>query len=334
MRFAATVAVLLWTSIVHAQIPGSPHFSLEKLAEGAYAAIAADTGFAVCNAGIVDLGDGSLVFDPFISPRAAADLRRAANALTGKPVLYVVNSHYHNDHIRGDQEFSGAHIISTVQTREAIKENEPEEIAWEDTNAAAKLSSARTALDTLHGEDGRAELQFWVKYYESILDSHATLRTVLPDMTFEGKLVLHGPARSVELIEIGRGHTESDLILYLPTEKIAFMGDLLFINRHPYLPDGLPSDWVRALERVSALDVRTAVPGHGPVGNASHLATMVSYIKTVEGIGAELVSRNATDQEIASQVVPPAFQTWWFSRFFLPNLKCVVRLAKEQQPRK
>ena len=112
------------------------------------------------------------------------------------------------------------------------------------------------------------------------------------------------------------------------------MGDLLFVNRHPYLPDGFPSDWIRALERVSALDVRVAVPGHGALGNASNFAEMISYMRTIEDIGNELAKRNATDREIASQPVPPAFRKWWFSRFFLPNVKYMMSLAKEQQPRK
>lgn len=331
MRFRRAFIVLFWSSTIYSQIPASPHFSLQKLADGVYAAIATDTGFAVCNGGIVDLGDGSLVFDPFISPRAAADLRKAATALTGKPVLYVVNSHSHNDHIRGNQEFPGAHIISTVLTRKAIGENEPEEIAWENSNAARLLLSARKALDTLHDAHRRAEARLWVKYYEAILDSHASLRTVLPDLTFEGKMVLHGPARSVELYDIGRGHTESDLILYLPGEKIAFLGDLLFINRHPYLPDGFPADWVLALERLSALEIRTVVPGHGPVGDASHIATMASYIKSLQEIGAQLAAKKATDKEIASYAVPALFRDWWFARFFLPNLKFVTNLAKMQK---
>jgi len=60
-RLAATVVMLLLTAHANAQVPGSPHFTIEKLADGVYAAIAADTGFAVCNAGIVDLGDGVLI---------------------------------------------------------------------------------------------------------------------------------------------------------------------------------------------------------------------------------------------------------------------------------
>lgn len=127
IRLCSISGILLWVTTVHAQVPSSVHFKVEKLTDGVYAAIASDTGFAVCNAGIIDLGDITLVFDPFMSPRAGADLKKAAVALTGKPVICVVNSHYHNDHIRGNQEFPGARIISTVWTRQAMAESEPEE---------------------------------------------------------------------------------------------------------------------------------------------------------------------------------------------------------------
>lgn len=330
MRMPIALALFLSAGNLVAQEPASVHFTIEKLGDGVFAAIASDTGFAVCNAGIVDLGDGVLVFDSFISPRAAADLRRAAVALTRKQVTYVVNSHSHNDHMRGNQEFPGARIVSTVSTRKAIAENEPEEIAWESANAATKLTAAQAALDAEGDVKRRAEAGFWVSYYKAILDSHGSLRTVLPNVTFEGKLIIHGSARTVELIDIGPGHTEGDLILYLPVERIAFMGDLLFINRHPYIPDGFPQKWVRALEQVKALEIYTAVPGHGPVGNASNLDTMAGYIKALEHLGTDLSLRGATDQDIAAQVMPSEYRLWWFSRFFQPNLKFMVNLAKEQ----
>ena len=246
-------ALLVPVFFAAAQLPQSPHFRLERLAPGVYAAIASDTGYAISNAGIIDLGDGTLIFDTFISPRAAVDLRKAALALTGKPALYVVNSHYHNDHIRGNQEFPGARIIATIRTRKDIIENEPEEIKYETANIAVKVAQARKTLAAERDENRRAEDGFWLKYYEAIQDSHDSLRTVLPDLTFEGKMVLHGPARTVELREAGRGHTASDCLLWLPTEKIAFMGDLLFIDCHPYVGDGFPSDWMRALDSAARM---------------------------------------------------------------------------------
>jgi glyoxylase-like metal-dependent hydrolase (beta-lactamase superfamily II) len=331
MRSSVACLILVCTSL-RAQAPVSPHFALSKLADGVYAAIASDTGFAVSNSGIIDLGQGLLIFDSFISPQAAADLRNAAVALTGKPVLYVVDSHFHNDHIRGNQEFSGAHIISTILTRGLIEKEEPEEIAWEKANIAARLRAAQDSLAAERKSDRRAEDRFWVRYYEAIKESQGTLRTVLPDLTFEGRLLLEGPLRSAELLDMGRGHTESDLILYLPAEKIVFMGDLLFIHRHPYLPDGYPANWVHTLERALKLDIRLAVPGHGPVGIVTDIKIMAGYITAVGNLATELAGRGATDQEIASQPVPAAYQAWWYSRFFGPNLKFMVEAVKERQP--
>jgi glyoxylase-like metal-dependent hydrolase (beta-lactamase superfamily II) len=101
--------------------PTSPHFRIEKLADGVYAAIHKDGGGAICNAGIVGLGDRTLVFDVFLTPQAARDLKVAAELLTRKPVTLVVNSHCHNDHIWGNQVFTAqADILSTVTTAEMI----------------------------------------------------------------------------------------------------------------------------------------------------------------------------------------------------------------------
>src|ERR1051326_5099847 len=94
----------------------SKHFTIQQLKPGVWAVINKDeTGYAICNAGIIDLGDKTIVFDAFISPLAADDLKKAAEQLTHRPVTFLINSHFHDDHIRGDQVFvPGAHIISTA----------------------------------------------------------------------------------------------------------------------------------------------------------------------------------------------------------------------------
>src|SRR6478672_10218109 len=117
------------------------NFTIQQLAPGVWAAIQNDQfGRAICNAGIVDLGDKTVVFDPFMTPEAAKELRNVAVELTGRPVSFVINSHYHNDHIRGNQEFIPiATIISTAWTRDQIAKSEPEEQEWEKRHAPALL---------------------------------------------------------------------------------------------------------------------------------------------------------------------------------------------------
>src|SRR5437764_11008414 len=102
--------------------PAPENFIIQQLAPGVWAAIQNDQfGKAICNAGIVDMGDKTLIFDPFMTPEAARELRETAERLTGRPVSIVIDSHYHNDHVRGNQEFKPeATIISSSWTREEI----------------------------------------------------------------------------------------------------------------------------------------------------------------------------------------------------------------------
>ncbi len=107
----------------------SKHFQMQRLADGVYAAIASEQGYAACNAGIIDIGDRTIVFDTFLTPEAARDLLRITKQLTTNRIAYVVNSHAHNDHIRGNQVFGpDVDIISSSITREAISRNEPRNI--------------------------------------------------------------------------------------------------------------------------------------------------------------------------------------------------------------
>ena len=102
-------------------LPTSEHFRLKQIAEGAYAVIATESGAAFSNAGIIDLGDVTLIFDTLMTPKAAKDLQAAAEQLTGRPATYVVNSHHHADHWSGNRGFADhVTIISTDQTREQM----------------------------------------------------------------------------------------------------------------------------------------------------------------------------------------------------------------------
>jgi len=302
--------------------PASKHFRLERLADGLYVSIASDTGAATCNAGIVDLGDRTLIFDPFLTPTAAEDLRAAAAQLTNRPVAYVVNGHYHNDHIRGNQVFSAdTDIISTTLTRELIATKGVDEIRWDTRNSPEQLHVFEERLKTETDANTRKDIAFWVGYHRSIIESLPTLELRLPNRTFDKRLVFHGSRRTAEVITFGGGHTESDSILYLPAEKIAFMGDLLFIGCHPYLADGDPQEWLRSLAQIELLGLETLIPGHGRVGTSDDLALMRQYITELEELAAEVVKAEGSADQAAEQAIPPRFESWRFARFFPTNMR-------------
>ncbi len=120
----------------------SPHFKLEHIDDGIYAAIHKPGGQAICNGGFVDLGEEVLVFDSFLSTAAARDLKQAIDEISGKPVRWVVNSHSHNDHIRGNQVFvPGASIISSSEIRNYLLQHGLQEAEEEQSYAPGRMAT-------------------------------------------------------------------------------------------------------------------------------------------------------------------------------------------------
>jgi len=304
----------------------SPHYHFEELAEGVYAAHAAETGAARSNAGIVNLGDQTVVFDTGMTPQSARDLRAAAEQLTGRAAGLVVNSHYHNDHIRGNMAFAPeTPIIATPQTRALIAERIPPAVEQHRQTGAARVGVLEKQLAAVTEDDRRRKIAYELNSLRGIVASLPELRLRLPTLTFERKLTLHGTGRAAQFLTFGGGHSPSDSILYLPAERIAFVADLVFVQRHPWLGDGDPVEWVRILSEIEALGVQRVVPGHGPVGGVEDLALMRRYITeftALAQIGQGRVSHK-----------PAPFEAWWDpGNFFEPNMQFLYKHSQAHTP--
>jgi glyoxylase-like metal-dependent hydrolase (beta-lactamase superfamily II) len=100
----------------------------------------------------------------------------------------------------------------------------------------------------------------------------------VPTVTFNRKLVFHRPNRTIELLYSGRGHTDGDIAVWLPEEKILFTGDLSFNGSAGVMRDAFLRDWVATLEQLRSLSARTVVPGHGPVFDNEGLLNFQNYL--------------------------------------------------------
>lgn len=318
--------MLIWPVIfltgvrLMAQTGESEHFNIEKIGDGVFAAIHKTGGHAICNAGIVDMGDQTLVFDCFISPAAARDLREAAIRLTGKQPSWVINSHYHNDHIRGNGVFAGARIVAGPKTKALIQKEEPAGLEWEKNNVEQRLATQKEELEKETDPRKREEISLWIDYFEALKESHTDYTMTLPDFIMEDTLVIKGANRSVMLFAKGNGHTEEDIVMWLPEEKIIFAGDLLFVERHPWMGDGFVNEWMAYLETLKLLNPVIIVPGHGPVAQVRQLDILVHYFQTILALVDDAVKRGVTKEEFLKTPVPAEFDPWYFKRFFIPNL--------------
>ena len=291
----------------------SSHFRLEEVAPGAWAALAGDTGACVSNAGIVDLGDQTLVFDTFMTPTAGADLRRAAERLTGRPVVLVVNSHHHGDHVRGNQAFEGSSFISTERTAELIAETSPRDL----DAYAAHLSDWIASLDDqLADEDGASEplvrhdLALTMAMARSVLASLPDLTITLPTRAFSDRLVVEGSERSVHLLSYGGGHTDSDTFMFLPESSVLFAGDLLWVENHPWAGDGHPDEWVSIIYRMKALSPSAVVPGHGTVADFEYARLFTRYLTYLCDMVKQAVATSTPLVKLTATPIPPQYAGW------------------------
>ncbi|OMF85010.1 MBL fold metallo-hydrolase [Paenibacillus sp. FSL R7-0337] len=306
---------------------GSRHFRLQYIADSTVAAVAVPGTGSLANAAIIDLGGLTLVVDTFATLEAAQDLKAAAEYLTGNPVSYVINTHWHSDHTTGNQVFvPDAQLIATSGTRETMNTFARDRVAKYQNNREKMLEAIREA--ELQGEQETDSKLKQEMAWENATDREFVnmlpqLVHTVPSVTFDRHMTIHGSNRSAQLITYGGGHTQSDAIVYLPEDKIVIIGDLVLSNHHPVLANANPQEWLYILEQVESLDVETIVPGHGEVCSLQQLHAVKGYISRMIAIVTEAVQNQQSIEEIE---IPEKYRAWYFTTYFRTNLNKLYEL--------
>lgn len=290
----------------------SDHFTLHQLAEGVYAAISTEGGAAFSNAGLIDLGDRTLIFDSFENHQAAEDLLKASLQLTHRKPAIVVISHFHPDHWGGLQVFTDSLILATHATRQAMLPIavEMSKDREDPSQTENQLRETEARLEAESNPTRRKFLQASVARQRHSLQALPTLEPTLPNLTFDGKIIFHGTRRSAELISTGKGHTDSDCILRLPGDRVAFIGDIGFFQMQSYMASGSPPEWTALLEEMTGWDIETFVPGHGPLGGKADLSIEATYIQVLEDLVRRVVQSGGTVEDALCQTLPAPFDAW------------------------
>ena len=187
------------------------------------------------NTGIVIGDDAVMVIDTQATPAMAQDVIRRIREVTDKPIKYVVLSHYHAVRVLGASAYAPEHIIASEDTLSLIKER---------------------------GEQDKAsEIGRFPRLFRNV-DSVPPGLT-WPTLTFTGRLTLWLGKLEVQLLQLGRGHTKGDTVVWLPQERTLFSGDLVEFDATPYAGDAYFSDWPATLDAVAALKPAQLVPGRG-----------------------------------------------------------------------
>ena len=244
-----------------------------KLAEGVYAIEHKDLndGNPSGNTTVI-IGEREVfVVDSCYRPSSAAEDIAQIRQWTDKPVGYLLNTHFHNDHNNGNRTYLDAFpslaIIAQEETKKDMDLIQPGNVERQPGEIAAMIltfKQGKTQSGRTLSEDEKKEVQELLPGLEQAEAEFKALVYQSPTLTFTDKVDLDLGHREVQVMYLGRGNTPGDAIVYLPKEKILVAGDLL-VEPIPYTYDGYPAEWVHTLHRMGELDATSIVPGHGPI---------------------------------------------------------------------
>ncbi len=288
-------------------------FELKPVADGVYAAIAKPATKVNCNGAVILLDDGVMVVDTFSKPSAARALMEQIKSVTPKPVKYVVDTHFHWDHYYGNEVYLGAwpagvEIISSEATRQNIEQRGIPRVKREILEVPKEIETLKADLAKATDATKKAEIQENLRQTEAYLAELKAMRVTLPTLTFDRSLILYQKSRTVEILYLGKGHTDGDAVVYLPKEKVIITGDALH-GWTPYMGDSYPYDWIRMLEATEKLDFDYIIGGHGGVMRGKGQFQMwEQYFRDLLAETAAAYAQGATLEEtrqrVAAALVP------------------------------
>ncbi|HRP77326.1 MAG TPA: MBL fold metallo-hydrolase [Rhodocyclaceae bacterium] len=208
--------------------------SFDKLSDNAYAYTAEGDP----NTGIIIGDDSVMIIDATATPVMAQSVIAKVREITDKPIKYVVLTHYHAVRVLGASGYKGEgleQIIASQDTYELIVER------------------------------GQQDMDSEIGRFPRLFDSVESVPGLTwPTIAFKGEMTLWMGELEVKIMQIGRGHTKGDTIVWLPSQKICFSGDLVEADAACYTGDAYLADWPQTLDRLAALGAEKLVPGRGP----------------------------------------------------------------------
>ena len=267
--FVTLLASVIWLD-GRAQTAGplvSGAHRFEKVVDGVFYATASGTMTVGSNSPVILTDDEALVIDSEITPAAARALVADLKAVTTKPVRYVVDSHYHYDHAHGNQVFTpDAQVIGHDNTRRRMLGNVLEQFTYRRSveQVPTQVAALRERIAKETDAPQKATLERQVANSLAYLEQVKETVVTPPNLTFDKSMTLFRGGREIRILYLGRGHTDTDVVVYLPKERIVCTGDLME-SIPSYMGDSFPEDWIATLERLKAIDFDTVIPGHGVV---------------------------------------------------------------------
>lgn len=211
-------------------------------------------------------------------PKEAEDVIAAIRKTTDKPIRYVFDTHHHGDHAYGNTVWAraGAKVIGHVNCSRLLEMNGPKQWA----------EAARDRKDIAGNK----------------------LKTV--DIPFDEKHVIDDGSQRIEFHHFGHAHTAGDAVAYLPRHKLLCTGDACVNGAFNFMGHSNSASWIKALDRMKALDVALIAPGHGKVTTRDLLDKQQRYFVEMRAKVKKGIQEKKTVEEIAANIGMPWYKEW------------------------
>jgi glyoxylase-like metal-dependent hydrolase (beta-lactamase superfamily II) len=282
---------------------------LHEIGAGCWAWLQPDGSWGFSNAGLVTDGEASLLvdtlFDLKLTEAMLSAMRDAAPA--ARSMDAVVNTHANGDHCYGNALVRDATIIASKASAEEMDEVPPALLATM-LEAAPQMGAAGEFFQRIFGG-----FEF------------AGIEQVKPDRTFEGELAWKVGDKDVRLYEVGPAHTRGDVLVHSVQDRVVFTGDILFIEGTPIMWQGPVDNWIRACERIEAMDVDVVVPGHGPVIEPSGAAAVREYLAYIRDEARKRFDAGLPVAEAAKDIALGDYASWGDAERIAVNVDTLYR---------
>jgi glyoxylase-like metal-dependent hydrolase (beta-lactamase superfamily II) len=283
---------------------------LHDLGNSMYAYLQPNGTWGWSNAGLVIDGKASLLIDTLFDLKLTQEMldsmRKSVPAAAQIDML--VNTHANGDHCYGNQLVADAEIIASARTAEEM---------------VTGVSPAQMAALVKHA-DQLGQIGEFARYAFGSFDFE-NITVTPPDKTFEGELTLKVGDKMVHLIEVGPAHTQGDTLVHIPADRIVFTGDILFIGGHPIIWAGPTSNWLRACDRILAMDVETIVPGHGPITDKKGVAEIKGYFEYIFDEARKRYEAGMPAFEAARDIPLDRYASWSDGERIVVNVASIYR---------
>jgi glyoxylase-like metal-dependent hydrolase (beta-lactamase superfamily II) len=283
----------------------------QKLADGVYAILQpAERRFDDSNSAVILLDDGVFVVDTQVSPLSALAVLAEIRKLTDLPVRWVLNTHWHGDHVQGNQvyltAFPHAEFIAHTSTADDIRGRAMPAHEADLRDVPPWLERARATLEAgvLNGQtldDAQKEqLRGRIERRQAYLDGARSITSfVTPTRLFDDSLTI-ASGRQVHLMHRA-GHTRGDVAVWIPEAKVLITGDL--IDDLPFTGHGSPNALLETLRDFDRFDFTAMIPGHGPVRtDHQHLRDVQAFLASIIEQTGTAVSAGLTLEDTQKKI--------------------------------